>query len=181
MEIDGVEFDDSGLLPKVDDAELEWLRRDFASADDPVRAGVHWVKDILIQLEMAWPAERDGQLLVPPVQHVLDRLVRSRIAGESPEIEAELVLHPDPSTVAVVAQLPKCDFCSLDGVERPARYDSTMTGRSGMANMCADHYVTHSAMRLGSGKGQYLMTRDEVPAAVYAAYESAVAYWGFSD
>ena len=141
---------------------------------------MHWIKDILTQLEMAWPAERDGQLLVPPVQHVLDRLVRSRIAGESPEIEAELVLHPDPSTVAVVGQLPRCDFCAIDGANRPARYDSTMTGRSGMANMCAEHYLAHSPMRLGSAKGQYLMTREEVPAAVYEAYDRAMAHWGFA-
>jgi hypothetical protein len=180
MEIDGVEFDDTGLLPKVSDEEVEWLRPDFASAENPIRAGVHWIQDILTQLDMAWPAERNGQLLVPPVQHILDRLVRSRIAGESPQTEAALILHPDPSTVAVVPSLPMCDFCALEHVERPARYDSTMTDSSGMAFMCAEHYLVRSPMRLGSARGQYLMTRDEVPEPVLEAFNLAMAYWGFT-
>ena len=179
MVIDGFQFDDSGLMPKTDDAEFEWTRPDFSSAVDPIAAGVTWIGDIVTQNQIVWPAERDGKLQPPPVQHVLDRLVRSRIAGESAEVEAELVLRPDPGTVAVVHQLPRCDLCTRGGVERPARYDSTITGRSGMANMCIEHYLEHSPRRLGLAWGQYLVTRDEVPAAVLEAYDRAIGYWGF--
>jgi len=42
---------------------------------------VTWATDIATQVHMVWPAVGDGELEPPPVQHVLDRLVRSRIAG----------------------------------------------------------------------------------------------------
>lgn len=140
MIIQGMDFDDSGLMPKVDDEQFEWSRPDFSTADDPIRAAATWVSDIVDQMYVVWPAQRDGQLVAPPIQHVLDRLVRSRIAGESAEIEAELMLRPDPGTIAVIHRLPSCDFCERAGLQRPAQYDSTIGGQaSGMANMCAEH------------------------------------------
>lgn len=178
MMINGIEFDDSGLMPKVGDEQFEWSRPDFAASEDPVGEAVMWVGDIAAQLKMVWPAVRDGDLEPPPVQHVLDHLVRSRIAGESAEIEAELVLRPKPGTVAVVHHLPTCDFCTEAGGERRARYDSTIEGPpSGMAYMCAEHYLEHAPLRLGPGEGQYLMTSNEVPAAVREAEERALEYW----
>jgi hypothetical protein len=178
MVIDGVEFDDSGLMPKVDDEQFEWSRPDFVAASDPIGAVALWAIDIAQQVHIVWPALREGQLVVPPVQHVLDHLVRSRIAGESAEIEAELMLRPNPGTVAVVYRLPRCDFCASAGIERPARYDSAIEGQpTGMAYMCAEHYLDCSPCRLGLGEGQYLMTSDEVPSAVHEAYDRAVDYW----
>ena len=181
MVIDGVEFDDSGLMPKVDDAEFEWIRPDFSTSDDPVAAGATWIGDIAAQTHIVWPAERDGELQSPPVQHVLDRLVRPHLAGTSPEIEAELLLRPDPATVAIVHDLPTCDFCSRAGVERRARYDGTLREGSGMAFMCPEHYLELSPKRLGLGMGQYLLPETEVPPVVREAYKRALVYWNVNE
>lgn len=60
MIIDGIEFDDSGLMPKVNDEHVDWSRPDFSASDDPIAAGVTWIHDITTQLHMVWPAERTG-------------------------------------------------------------------------------------------------------------------------
>lgn len=112
------------------------------------------------------------------MQHVLDRLVRSRIAGDSAEIQAELILRPDPGTVAVVDRLPACDACRGEAVEQTARYDTKIKDQpSGMANLCPDHYLLLSPRRLGLAQGQYLIARDELPETVHIALERALAYW----
>lgn len=43
--------------------------------------------------------------------------------------------------------------------------------------MCGEQYMAYAPRRLGLGEGQYLMTSDEVPAAVYEAEERALEYW----
>ena len=45
------------------------------------------------------------------------------------------------------------------------------------ANMCPACYAERSTGILGTGKGQYLLRQDEVPAEVWEALERARAYW----
>lgn len=176
---DGARFTENGLLPRVEDDELAWSRPDLVIGDDPTKSVVTWIGDITEQLRIVWPAAVNGELVPPPLEHVLDRLVRSEIAGESAEIEAQLTLHPSPGTVAVVYRLPGCDFCSREGADTRARYDGRVeiSNRAMGANMCSAHYVQHGSGRLGLGEGQYLMTRDEVPIQVREAHERAREYW----
>ena len=54
------------------------------------------------------------------------------------------------STKAMVAKLPKCDFCAAD-----ANYDGkTIVGP--WANMCSDHFAEYG-IGLGLGRGQQLV------------------------
>ena len=168
-------FPVNGLLPRVDDAEFEWTRPSFNDNPDPIGALLQWTTDIAHQMSFVWPATQNGVLTPPPPQHVLDGMVREQIAGDRDEVDAELMVHPQAGTVAVVWSLPICDFCQRDGLTTEARYDAPC-GRP-WANMCPDHYQAYGTGRLGTGSGQYLLTSDEVPEAVHAALEVALRYW----
>lgn len=169
-----VRFRQTGLLPKVDDAEFEWSRPDFPGSDDPLANAVEWIGDIATQMHAVWPAFVDGHSFIPPLEHVLDTLTRQRVAGDRPEVDAALMLHCQAGTVGVVDTLPACDFCG-----EPARYDAPAGSRENApwGNMCLAHYRMHSTGRLGSGEGQYLYMIDEIPPDLTAALESAVEYW----
>lgn len=174
----GLVFSENGLLPRVDDEQFEWSRPDFSSAS-PLDDVAGWVVDIGVQMQFVWPAAWNGELVAPPMQHLLDQLVRERTAGARPEVDAEQSLHPHPMTIAEVWELPECDFCAVEGRERAARYDAPRAepADGAWANMCEDHYRSHGSGLLGAGEGQYLVLTAEVPAELWEALEVAVAYW----
>jgi len=59
-------------------------------------------------------------------------------------------------TVAVVATMPMCDICKLNGDDTvPAQYDGA-TKSGSWANMCVTHFTLHG-VGLGVGKGQKLV------------------------
>jgi len=56
-------------------------------------------------------------------------------------------------TIAIVAELPMCDVCKLNGDDSvPAQYDGK-TKSGPWANMCVTHFTLHGT-GLGTGKGQ---------------------------
>lgn len=171
-------FTQNGLLPRMPDAELDWTKPDFGASDDVADDVAGWASDIGDLGHIVWPAARSGVLVPPPATHVLDHLVRDRLGGSSPEIDAQLMVHPVAGTVAVVSELPGCDMCTKEGSICAARYDSRMADRSsGMAFLCNVHYELHGTGRLGVAEGQYLMTIAEVPDEVTAALSEAMDYW----
>jgi hypothetical protein len=67
----------------------------------------------------------------------------------------------DLRNVVEVSRLPTCDFCGVEGVVRPARYDFR-TKHGPWANGCSEHYKAHRAdATLGLGKGQLLIVQDD--------------------
>ena len=68
----------------------------------------------------------------------------------------------DPEVkTAIVAELPDCYFCKMEGRTEPAEYDArTRTGQWG--NMCEPHYQQHGVKPLGLGMGQKLILRGSV-------------------
>lgn len=172
-------FNENGLLPRLSDDEVDWLRPDFRESAEPLRAAVVWVGDIVNQGHLVWPARQGGQLAPPPPDHVLDRLIRQELGGASPEIDAEPMLHPEAGTVALVGALPRCDLCASLGVEAPARYDGPASREPGApwGNMCGTHYEECSTGRLGIGEGQFLMLRSEISSDVLRALDIARDFW----
>jgi hypothetical protein len=131
-----------------------------------------------------WPALVEGEFRRPPAEHVLDHLVRLEVlTGDEPfELYGEIQSRPSAGTVALVLgnALPGCDLCRIKGRGKVvARYDGPVSrdGRGAWGFMCADCYLVHSTLRLGTGRGQYLMTRDEVDTAVREAFARAKEYW----
>ena len=64
--------------------------------------------------------------------------------------------------VATVKEIPNCDFCKMDGVTKPAKYDG-MTKAGPWANMCQEHFDTFG-VGLGVGRGQMLELQPKVDA-----------------
>lgn len=64
--------------------------------------------------------------------------------------------------VAKVRELPNCDFCKMDGVETPAKYDGK-TKAGSWANMCQEHFEEFG-IGLGLGKGQMLEVQPKIDA-----------------
>ena len=108
---------------------------------------------------MAWPAtDADGKLVPPPDAHVLHDLAHAHDLAD----EEDLVINPRLGTVAVVTELPECDFCY-----EPARYDAVVTvGGSTGANLCGDHYREKGSGTLGASGDAYLMLHTEVSESV---------------
>lgn len=112
---------------------------------------------------MAWrAADSDGNLVPPPDAHVLHDLAHAHDLAD----EEDLMVNPRIGTVAVVPDLPECDFCYL-----PARYDARVTigERRVGANLCEDHYREKGSGTLGASGDAYLMPRSEVPESVRLA------------
>jgi hypothetical protein len=73
------------------------------------------------------------------------------------------------STKTTVKELPNCDFCRMDGIEKPAKYDGK-TEAGPWAYMCQEHFEAHG-VGLGLGRGQKLEVQpkldvkktDEIP------------------
>lgn len=62
------------------------------------------------------------------------------------------------NTTAVVAKLPKCDFCTNGGVDTPAHFDGkTLFGP--WAYMCSLHFAAYG-VGLGLGVGQKLIVKE---------------------
>ncbi|HQZ33549.1 MAG TPA: hypothetical protein PK020_03940 [Ilumatobacteraceae bacterium] len=108
------------------------------------------------------------------MEHVLDTLTRQRVSGDRAEVDAELMLHCQAGTAAVVQVLPPCYVCG-----EAARYDGPASKEANVAwgNMCTAHYLEQSTGRLGLGEGQYLFKADEISSELLEALESAVEYW----
>lgn len=172
-------FSENGLLPRMSDNEVHWLRPDFRESAEPLRAAVVWAADIASQGHLVWPARQGEHLAPPPPEHVLDRLTRQELSGASPEIDAELMLHPEAGTVALVGAFPRCDLCASVGVDVPARYDGPTSAepRALWGNLCGTHYDECSTGRLGVGEGQFLMLRSEISADVLRALDVARDFW----
>lgn len=65
------------------------------------------------------------------------------------------------STTAYVTRLPACDICKHeDGVEREATYDAK-TYLGPWANVCEDHFESHTSGQLGTGHGQQFIVGEE--------------------
>jgi hypothetical protein len=114
---------------------------------------------------------------------VLDYLVRHFILVEDyPPVsfpEPELILR-QPGTVALASgdELPNCDLCREAERSTPARYDAAMRGRgSPWAFMCPDCFVMSGHPSLGLGRGQYLMTSEEISPKVREGFFRAREYW----
>jgi len=57
----------------------------------------------------------------------------------------------------IVSELPPCDFCVEEGVDRPAHYDAA-TKMGPWANMCEEHFRQYG-IGLGTGRGQRLVLK----------------------
>jgi len=165
----------------VNQDDVEWARPDLTESPDPVDAAVGWAVDIAHMAHVVWPAAIDGVLTPPPLEHVLDHLVRQEFGdSNSADVQAEFQLHAQAGTVAVVSEPRQCDSCASEGRgEVEARYDGPMgkDRRAPWGWMCADCYSRLSTGRLGKGEGEYLMRADEVPHDVWEACERAQKYW----
>ena len=103
---------------------------------------------------------------VPPDEHVLDHLARSRdLVGW--EIEMSSL---GPHTVYVLqGSLPTCDVCG-----KRARYDTRFTlpkGRTAMGYACEQCLRVSGDHMLGAGHATYLMVEDEVSPQVRAVVD----------
>lgn len=58
-------------------------------------------------------------------------------------------------TQVTVQKLPHCDFCIVDGIRMPAKYDGK-TYFGPWANMCQEHFDLNG-IGLGTGRGQELI------------------------
>ena len=58
---------------------------------------------------------------------------------------------------AEVSDVPWCDICKKDGIEKKAAYDAEIPFGKVWAYLCSDHF-THFRCSLGTGKGQVLFT-----------------------
>lgn len=133
------------------------------------------------QTRRSWPGIVDGQLWVPPPEHVLEYLVRQYVLVDDelsrlvPEHEAR-----EAATVAMLFDgLPNCDLCQqASRGEVTARYDTRIgPPGSGWGYLCGDCYVFYPPWELGLGLGQYLLTPDELDDGLRAPFERAREYW----
>lgn len=130
------------------------------SGDDLLDVMFAQVLDHVNLHAMAWPAaDADGNLVPPPDEHVLHDLAHAHDLAD----EEDLMVNPRLGTVAVVSELPECDFCHL-----PARYDAVITvgERRGGANLCGDHYRAKGSGTLGASGDSYLVLHTEVSESV---------------
>ncbi len=65
-----------------------------------------------------------------------------------------------PHTESIVMELPPCDYCKQNGIDRPAKYDGRVSIAIYWANMCQGHFELYG-IGLGLGKGQKLVLPDE--------------------
>ena len=69
---------------------------------------------------------------------------------------------PTGATSVKVAKIPNCDFCKMDGVDKPAEYDGK-TYPGPWAYMCKEHFLEHG-IGLGLGRGQKLEVQPKLDA-----------------
>jgi hypothetical protein len=120
----------------------------------------------------------EGQLRPPPDDHVVDYFVRRELlAAELPTDIADELQAASPGTLAFLSPLPDCDMCASSGQSpATARYDGPVNDGA-WGYMCPDCFLLYGAPVLGTGRGQYLMTYDEVSDAVNAAVRHALETW----
>ncbi len=64
---------------------------------------------------------------------------------------------------AIVAQLPDCDFCKMEGKKEPAEYDARIPRAGGRwGNLCQLHF-DQQGCSLGLGRGQKLVLETPEP------------------
>lgn len=145
------------LLP-LPDATIELP--EHLTGEDRLNAAFAAALDHVNLHAMAWPAsDVHGNLAPPPDEHVLHDLAHAYELVD----EERLLVNPRLGDVAVVSELPECDFCGRD-----ARYDAVIeiNDRRGGANLCGDHYRKYGSGTLGASGDAYLMHHSEVPAWV---------------
>ena len=63
-------------------------------------------------------------------------------------------------TTAVVAEMPMCDVCKINGDPTvPAQYDAR-TNEGPWMNLCVTHFTLHTPGKLGTGIGQKLVLEE---------------------
>jgi hypothetical protein len=73
-------------------------------------------------------------------------------------------MNPEKGKVVVVATIPSCYFCELEGRDVPGPYDFA-TRMGPWANGCERHWRAYRARpALGVGAGQLWITKDQVTA-----------------
>ena len=72
------------------------------------------------------------------------------------------VMSRKPKNTAKVKELPRCDFCKMDEVDKLALYDGR-TKAGSWANMCQEHFRQHG-IGLGLGRGQKLEAQPKLDA-----------------
>lgn len=166
---------EDGLLDPVDQSEEEWLKSSLFGSADRLEGAVHFVSDVIATRQIVWPAARDGRLVPPPPEHVLDALIRRSFNwGESPEWDAVWTLRPEASTVLFKMDLSsQCDVCR----RRPARYDAYTERRRFAAWMCPWCFQRRSTLRLGIGEGQFVMRYCEISPDIWRRYGVARSVW----
>ena len=65
-----------------------------------------------------------------------------------------------PHTEVVVAELPDCNFCSIQGAKEPARFDFRSSNGQ-WAYGCYVHFLQYQG-KLGLGQGQKLILEGEL-------------------
>jgi hypothetical protein len=168
-------MNEDGLLDPVDESEDDWLRPELPAAD-PMKTIVAFVGDILATRHIIWPAARNGRLVPPPAEHILDALVRGSLDfGASAEWEAAWTLRPIAGTVVFKQELSdRCDICRA----RPARYDGYLLPTGAHAAwMCPWCFQRRSTLRLGIGEGQFVLRYSEVTDALWRRYSNALTVW----
>jgi hypothetical protein len=119
----------------------------------------------------------DGRLRPPPDEHVVDFLVRRELVVELPDDLASELRAASPGTLAFLAFLPDCDMCARSGQSpAPARYDGP-ANNGPWGYMCPDCFLLYGTPLLGTGLGQYLMTREDVSDTVAQAVRQALETW----
>ncbi len=166
-----------GLLDPISDDDVEWLRPTFGTIrdDDAATASAIWLHDFAESAHIVWPASVNGRLVVPPPAHILDALVRKSLDLEDDSTwHAELIRRPQPMTVAICEELPRCSICNNE-----ARYDAPIA--SGPAaqkgDLCPWCYRRRSTNELGASHGQFRMRYSEVFDDVWRAYAEAMSVW----
>lgn len=128
-----------------------------------------------------WPAIRRDGVALPPLEHLLDSLIRGQLLeGELPDaIRIAIQARPTVETIALVAERPACDLCATVGQKTEAMFDAPKSRQPGAmwANLCEACFVKNSPGTLGLGQGQVLAANADLPWMFRASLGRAVRYW----
>ena len=166
-----------GLLPRAPGNELDWLSALGGVGDENgniIDRALRSIGDVHASRHIVWPARIDGELVPPPMAHLVDWVVRAYVLAGSPAVAAEAELRPEAFTIRPVAEdLPLCTHCET----QRARYDTQVTDAASWSYLCPACYAEHGLGRLGMGLGQYLVTWAEVDANTRELFLAAKRHW----
>lgn len=128
-----------------------------------------------------WAAVRSEGLSLPPLEHLLDSLIRQRLleADLPDEVRIQIGLRPTVETITLIDERPRCDLCAASGRQVAAMFDAPESRDAGAmwANLCQGCFVANSPGALGLGQGQALVTPGDLPWRFRASLGRAVRYW----